>query len=144
MRRLLPLLPCVLVLAACGGGDGKSGVEEGGSKAGVAPVCEGQNRAVPKSFTGFPFPEGSVLTQSRLEEGATVVEGFVRDKSLAEVRDEVRDALPKAGYELLEGDAEEHEAETDFKGHAKYGHLKLRDDVCKDAVSFGVAVRSAS
>jgi hypothetical protein len=140
-RRPLPLLLCVLLLAACDGGKKETGVERGGSKSGVAAVCRGKNTALPKTFGRFPFPHGAVLTTSRVDAGATVVEGFVRNRSLDDVRDELRSNLAKNGYRLGEGEAEEHEAETGFTGNNVRGYLKLRDDVCANAVSFGIALR---
>jgi hypothetical protein len=63
--------------------------------------------------------------------------------SLEEVRDDLKSRLPRAGYKLGNGDAEEHEAETAFSGFGRTGHLKIRDDVCDGAVSLGVALRSS-
>jgi hypothetical protein len=135
------LLACALVLAACGGDGKDSGIEEGGSKSGLVQACGAGDIDPPASLARFPFPHGAVLTKTRREAGATIVEGYVANRSLDEVRDEIKRTLPGAGYELGEGDAEEHEAETEFEGHGVRGHLKLRDDVCEDSVSFGVAVR---
>ena len=89
----------------------------------------------------FPLPASAVLTRTRREAGSTVVEGYVPATSLSHLRDELRVVLPVNGFRLGQGDAEEHEAETDFSGHGYEGHLKLRDDVCSGAVTFGVAVR---
>ena len=47
--------------------------------------------------------------------------------TLQGVRDFYERALPKQGFALGEGDAEEHEAETDFDGNGVSGHLRLRD-----------------
>jgi hypothetical protein len=108
--------------------------------------CAGPSSQVPlpRAFPRrFPLPEGGVLTHVGREAGSTLVEGYVPGRSLGEVRDAFRRDLPAAGYRLGEGDAEEHEAETEFSGRGYAGHLKLRDDVCSGAVTFGVALRPA-
>lgn len=129
----------LLVLPACGGE--KESRAEAGSPRGVAAACVAPTSAVqpPSQLARFPFPEGSVLTGSRKQADAAVVEGYVPGRSLDQVRDELNEQIPARGYTLGEGDAEEHEAETEFSGRSIDGRLKIRDDVCSGAVSFGVS-----
>jgi hypothetical protein len=63
---------------------------------------------------------------------------------LDDVRSFYRRELPKHGFRLGAGDAEENEAETDFAGEHARGHLRLRTlEGCSGAVSVAVAVRPA-
>lgn len=58
-------------------------------------------------------------------------------------RDYFQEQMPKAGYELGEGDAEEAEAETNFSGHGLEGHLKLRSiEGCNGASSLDIVTRA--
>jgi len=64
---------------------------------------------------------------------------------LEAARDYYKEQLPKHGFELGEGDAEEEEAETEFDGHGFEGHLKLRTiEGCANALSLGVVLRPKS
>jgi hypothetical protein len=68
-----------------------------------------------------------VIDETRRQAGGfTVIEGFVPG-DLKENQDYFREALPKAGFRLGEGDAEEEEAETDFTGSGFNGHLKIHE-----------------
>jgi hypothetical protein len=92
----------------------------------------------------FPLPEGTVLDRQRRQAGGfTVVEGYVPGE-LEQNQDFFTDELPKAGFELGEGDAEEHEAETDFSGRGVQGHLKIHDiPGCDGALTLQVVVARA-
>jgi hypothetical protein len=71
-----------------------------------------------------------------------VAEGYVAG-DLEATADYFREKLPDAGYELGEGDAEEHEAETEFEGSGvEEGRLKLHDiSGCDGALTLQLAVR---
>jgi hypothetical protein len=126
----------VLTLAGCGG----SGKREGGAGLGCARAGSPIN--LPAAFPqGFPFPAGTVIDKQRRQAGGfTVIEGFVPG-GLEENQDYFQDELPKAGFRLGEGDAEDHEAETDFTGNGFQGHLKIHDiPSCRDVLTLQVVV----
>lgn len=133
-----PLLVIVLTLAACGGGGSK------GSVGGALPSCAQAGSAIvlPSGLADLPLPQGSVLDESRMDAaGNTVFSGFVPG-DLDAARDYFKEQLPKRDYVLGEGDSEEHEAETDFKGHGVDGHLKLNElSGCDGAVRLEVGLR---
>jgi hypothetical protein len=142
--RTAPLLVLVLALAACGG---DAGSEATGSAGGALPACaQAETRtALPAAFPeGFPLPEGAVIHSTREEGGFSVAEGYLAG-TLEPTADWFREQLPDAGYELGEGDAEEHEAETEFEGNGlEEGRLKLHDiGGCDGALTLELAVRGS-
>jgi hypothetical protein len=80
-----------------------------------------------------------VIERTRKEGGFSVAEGYVAG-DLEATADYFREEFPSAGYELGEGDAEKHEAETEFEGNGVDGRLKLRSvDGCEGALSLSLA-----
>jgi hypothetical protein len=81
--------------------------------------------ALPEGFPEtFPLPGGAVVREAR-DDGKTmnveaVVPGEIRD-----VAKSLLDGLPQAGFDLGEGDSEEHEAESHFDGNGFAGFFKL-------------------
>jgi hypothetical protein len=72
----------------------------------------------------FPLPKGTIVREAR-DDGKTMnvealVPGDIRD-----VAGSLLDDLPAAGYDLGEGDSEEHEAESHFEGNGFDGFFKL-------------------
>jgi hypothetical protein len=126
-------LVCVLALAATLAACGGSGTSAGGK----LPSCVHPKAVIDGELP--PLPPGSVLDRHQREFGRNVVEGYIPG-DLEAVRDFIQRELPKHGYALGEGDAEEHEAETDFSGnHIEEGHLLLRDiPGCDGAVSIAI------
>ena len=135
----LLLLVAVVTLSACGGGGGGSK----GVSGGTLPWCaqSGAAIAVPPEVDAVPLPRGSVVSGTRKDAaGNTVFLGSIPG-DLDAVRDYFRAELPKRGYTLGEGDAEEHEAETEFSGHGIEAHLKLHDvEDCDGVVTLELAV----
>jgi hypothetical protein len=73
--------------------------------------------------------------------GDTVFVGLVPG-DLEAARDFFNEQLPTRGYKLGEGDAEEHEAETEFEGHGVDGRLKLHDvSGCDGALTLEIGLR---
>ena len=129
--RLLPLVTLLCVVAAgCGGG-----------KEAVAGCGDAGRLSYPAGFpSGLPKPDGYRLTSTHRDGDFTVAVGSATG-TLEQVRDFFQSGLPSAGYQLGEGDAEEHEAETEFEGKGSRGKLKIRDfSDCEDRVSLEVAV----
>jgi hypothetical protein len=123
-------VPLLLVVAAgCGGGARHA-----------LPGCVHAASAV-SAPSRFPLPDGAVLDSRRRQGGASVYTGYAPGELEAN-RDFFRRELPKRGFRLGEGDAEEDEAETDFSGNGVDGHLRLHAiDGCEGAVSVAVVVR---
>ncbi|HEX9417236.1 MAG TPA: hypothetical protein VF895_11090 [Gaiellaceae bacterium] len=120
-----------LAFAGCGG-------ESKSSAGGTLPDCVRAGEDVVDLFE-LPRPEGTIFDRRGREFGRNVVQGYVPG-DLQGVRDFFQRELPRHGYELGEGDAEEHEAETDFEGNGVKGHLKLHDIAdCDGAVSISIA-----
>jgi hypothetical protein len=138
-RAPVPLLLLVGVLSACGGnGDSK------GTVGGTLPPCANAGSAIvlPEGLADFPLPDGGVIDKSRRDAaGNTVFEGYVPG-DLEAARDYYNEELSKHGYNLGEGDAEEHEAETDFEGHGVDAHMKLNELAgCEGALTLEVGLR---
>jgi len=132
MRRPeLPLLlvAALLALAGCGGGSDDESAAGGETVAAATtlPECAGAGApsALPDAFPpDLRLPPGSIVREAR-DDGTTInVEALVPGdiRSGAEF---LLDRLPQAGYELGEGDAEEHEAESHFSGNGFDGFFKL-------------------
>ena len=135
-----PLVLLVFAIAGCGGGGGQ---KVGGPVPDCVDVVRGKDLATtfPQEF---PLPERPVVASEYSESGARVTELFIRGE-LEDARDYYQEELPKAGFELGEGDAEDEEAETEFNGHGFEGHLKLRTiEGCDDALSLRVVLRPES
>jgi hypothetical protein len=91
------------------------------------PDCAPSAKAVdlPGAFPeDFPLPSGAVVRKGR-DDGKTInVEALVPGE-IRDVAETLLGRLPKAGYELGEGDSEEHEAESHFTGGGFAGFFKL-------------------
>src|SRR5919199_1591757 len=125
------------VALAASGGEKES---EGRVKSDCA--SSGMTVKLPPPLASFPIPPRGVIDGTRTDAaGNTIYEGTLRG-DLHELRDYYEAQLPKHGYRLGEGDAEEHEAEADFTGHGGTGHFKLNDVLgCDDVVRLQVALR---
>lgn len=132
------LLFALVVLAGCGGGGSK------GAVGGTLPSCAHGATPVqlPSSLASFPLPEGAMIDHTRKDvAGNTVYGGYVPGDVKA-TRDWYEENLPKSGYEVREGDSEEHEAEAEFEGHGVEARYKVRDIAgCDGALSLEVALR---
>src|SRR5437016_6248065 len=106
----LLVLAAVALVAGCGGGGGSAARPA----ATTLPDCAGAGTAIARPAAlpeRFPLPAGTVLDRTHREGEFQIVEGFAPGP-LDATRAFFREQLPKAGFELGEGDAEEHEAET--------------------------------
>jgi hypothetical protein len=147
VRRAAPLITislAALLLAGCG--NDESDGSASGRVVTTLPACAPSVTAValPDRFpTGFPLPRGSVVREAR-DDGKTMnvealVPGAIRD-----VADRLLDEFPGAGYELGEGDSEEHEAESHFSGNGFDGFFKLNTvGGCDGANTLAVVLTSS-
>ena len=117
-RAPLGLLLATLA-AGCGGGDSDSG---------ALPSCAEENRRVeaPADLPPeLPLPEGLVLTNADSSgEGRFALRGVVRG-DLEGTAGFFKERLPAEGFRLGEGDAEEHEQESEFEGHGYEGEWRV-------------------
>jgi hypothetical protein len=97
---------------------------------------------LPDELASVPLPEGSVIDHTRKDvAGNTVYGGYVPGDVKA-TRDWFEKELPKHGYEVGEGDSEDHEAEAEFGGHGSEAAYKVRDiSGCDGALRIEVALR---
>jgi hypothetical protein len=81
--------------------------------------------ALPDAFPEmFPLPRGAVVREAR-DDGKTMnVEALVPGE-IRGVAETLLVAIPQAGFDLGEGDSEEHEAESHFSGNGFAGFFKL-------------------
>jgi hypothetical protein len=142
MGPVLKPAPLLLVAAFLLGGCGGGGSE--GTAGGTLPSCANAGSPVklPSSLASFPLPEGGVIDRTRKDvAGNTVYGGYVAG-DVEGTRDWYEEHLPKAGYEVREGDSEEHEAEAEFEGHGVEARYKVRDVAsCDGALSLEVAIK---
>ena len=133
------VLLVVVVLAGCGGGGGSKG-----SVGGTLPGCAqaGAPVQLPSSLASFPLPDGGVIDRTRKDVAGNTVYGGLVPGDVEATRDWYEENLPKSGYEVKEGDSEEHEAEAEFEGHGVEARYKIRDVAdCDGALGLEVAVR---
>jgi hypothetical protein len=113
-----------LAVAGCGG-KGEAG--ETRAAATTLPECAPSVTPVtlPEAFPeSFPLPRGAVVREAR-DDGKTMnVEALVPGQ-IRDVAESLLDGLPQAGFDLGEGDSEEHEAESHFTGNGFAGFFKL-------------------
>jgi hypothetical protein len=111
--------------------------------AGKRPPClRGRAPARADFPAGLPVPSHLVVRRRYVLRGTPVTESYVPG-TLRSVRDWYFRALSRSGFELVGGDAEEFEAETDFVRGSVRGHLKLNHSAaCPGALSVAVVDRT--
>ena len=122
------------LLVACGGG-GNGSADSALPACADAPQTIERPDALPASF---PVPDGTAFVEER-ESGQFTLIDARSPGDLAAVRAFFDRELEDAGYTLNGGEAEEHEAETDFAGNGHSGHIVIRSiGGCDGAVRVGV------
>ena len=134
------LVACAAILSGCGGT--KEQTASGGSSA--ACLSDVSRVLLPRGFpSAFPFPPTTVVHAVRPLPGGYKVLHSRLHGEIESARDYVMRELPRAGFNLGQGDAEEQEAETDFSGHGISGRLKLHTLLgCPGALTLDVAYRA--
>jgi len=134
--RPAPLLLVVLALSACGVSESK------GTVGGTLPSCANAGSAVdlPDELSKLPLPTGSVIDHTRKDAAGNAIYGGYVAGDVKGAKDYFERELPKAGYEVGEGDSEDHEAEMEFDGNGAEARLKVHDvDGCPGALTLEVA-----
>lgn len=123
MRRRMALA-LLAAVAAGAAGCGGSGDDAGAALPDCADV--GDPVEAPEGLPPeLPLPPGIVLTAAQSpSEGDFNLRGVVAG-DLQETADFFREQLPESGFQLGEGDAEEHEQEAEFDGHGYEGEWRV-------------------
>jgi hypothetical protein len=119
------VIAVALLLAGCGGSSRSAETESetevsGQSCAAIANAAELPAR-FPKSL---PLPRGTRFTSIE-DDGKTITAAARVPGTIRGIAQFFLDRLPKAGYEVGEGDSEEHEVESHFTGHGSDGFFKV-------------------
>lgn len=86
------------------------------------------------------MPSGALVRKAR-DDGTTMTVEALVPGEIRDVAEGLLDDLPQAGYELGEGDSEEHEAESHFTGKGFAGFFKLNTvGGCEGANTFAVVL----
>jgi hypothetical protein len=138
-RRTQPVfaasLGAILALTAlvgCGTDEMEADMAQPAVKSGrpAAVVCATDARAVslPASFPGkASLPAGYVVTGTEARSAGRTVVRAVSPKSFEQTLAEVRAAYSSRGWTLSEGEVEERDAESNFRGHGLRGRWAIRE-----------------
>jgi hypothetical protein len=114
----------MLLLAGCGGSDGKS--SESGGEA-EAACTKSELSETPELPQGWP-EMGEVTFTQQSEQGPThIVEGYF-DGDLQAAHDDFKRELQAAGFTILFDEIEEDDSEVSWKGVGRSGQVALRNE----------------
>jgi hypothetical protein len=117
--RIALLFATALLLAGCGGEEESEREAAAGSCGPIVNVSE-----LPAAFPqSLPLPRGTRFTSAE-DDGKTINAEARLAGTIKGTAQFFLDRLPKAGYEVGEGDSEEHEVESHFSGHGFDGFFK--------------------
>jgi hypothetical protein len=132
--RLLALaLVAAAVLTGCGGGDSeeeKQAEQQLRSGGAPTPVCveEAKDTEVPAAFpSDFPLPDGSAVYATEERSGGRTIVYAVVDTDEKAVLEAMQTDVPAAGFELTEGEVEERDAESNWRGNGYTGRWAIRE-----------------
>lgn len=149
MRRGLVVLACALTLAsaglsACGAGD-TSTAASGGTSSEGSPESDGDHEMAPDQNTcvadaqaldapyadGFPdafvFPPHTVVYDVENRDGTGVIVTAVTSTPFAEVLQFMNGTEVAAGFKILTGETEDHDAEANWKSRDQTGRWAIRE-----------------
>ena len=134
MRAQLALvLVTAAVLTGCGGGDSdeeKKAEAQLRSSGAPTPVCVDQAKEteIPAAFpSDFPLPDGAKVYATEERSGGRTIVYAVVDTDEKDVLKVMQTAVPDAGYTLTEGEVEERDAESNWKGNGYTGRWAIRE-----------------
>jgi hypothetical protein len=135
----------LISLTGCAGQGGASSPPPGQPTAGPLPGCANAGAPLPLPPTfpqALPLPPGTVITYHQDLGAGQVLVGGVVPSDLRTVVAFFARALPAAGFELGEGDAEPDEAEASYTGNGYHGKWKVHGILnCPDAVTLTISVQ---
>lgn len=114
----------MLMLAGCGGSDGKS--SESGSDA-EAACTKSELTDTPDLPQGWPQMGDVTFTQQSQQGPTTVVEGYFAG-DVAAAHDDFMRELEAAGFTILFDEVEENDSEVSWKGEGRSGQVALRNE----------------
>ena len=134
MRALLALvLVTAAALTGCGGGDSDEEKKAEGqlrSSGAPTPVCVDQVKEteIPAAFpSDFPLPAGAKVYATESRSGGRTIVYAVVDTDEKDVLKAMQTDVPDAGYTLTEGEVEERDAESNWKGNGYTGRWAIRE-----------------
>ena len=134
MRALLALvLVTAAALTGCGGGDSdeeKKAEAQLRSSGAPTPVCVDQAKEteIPAAFpSDFPLPDGAKVHATEERSGGRTIVYAVVDTDEKDVLKAMQTDVPDAGYTLTEGEVEERDAESNWKGNGYTGRWAIRE-----------------
>ncbi len=134
MRAQLALvLVTAAALTGCGGGDSdeeKKAEAQLRSSGAPTPVCVDQAKEteIPAAFpSDFPLPDGAKVHATEERSGGRTIVYAVVDSDEKDVLKVMQTDVPDAGFELTEGEVEERDAESNWKGNGYTGRWAIRE-----------------
>jgi hypothetical protein len=94
------------------------------------PVCidEAKDTEIPAAFpSDFPLPDGAKVYATEERSGGRTIVYAVVDTDEKDVLKVMQTDVPKAGYTLTEGEVEERDAESNWKGNGYTGRWAIRE-----------------
>ena len=134
-RKVLALaLLAAAALAGCGGGESdedKAAEKQLRASGAPTPVCADQvpdPATVPEAFPAdFPLPDGAVIYGSERRSGGRTIVYAVVDRDVKAVLKQLQSEVPAAGFKPFEGEVEERDAESNWKGNGYTGRWAIRE-----------------
>ncbi len=134
MRGIAALaLVTVAALTGCGGGESeqdKKAEEQLRSSGAPTPVCidQAKDTEIPSAFPAdFPLPDGSKVYATEERSGGRTIVYAVVDTDEKDVLKAMQTDVPAAGFELTEGEVEDRDAESNWKGNGYTGRWAIRE-----------------
>jgi hypothetical protein len=125
-----------LLLAGCGGGDGKN---EGELNQEAEAACSGSElNDAPTLPAGWPDMGEVTFTQQETQGPTEVIEGYF-DGDIEAAHDDFKRELEAAGFTILFDELEEHDSEVSWQGEGRSGQVALREE-CGDSDKIYVKV----
>jgi hypothetical protein len=146
VRALIALaLVTAAALTGCGGDDSaqeKQAEKQLRASGAPTPVCVDQahETKVPAAFpSAFRLPEGSVVYATQKRSGGRTIVYAVVDRDVKAVLKQMQDEVGAAGFNPSEGEVEERDAESNWKGNGYTGRWAIREVAgCTDQTSVTV------
>jgi hypothetical protein len=134
VRALIALvLVTAAALAGCGSGESdedKKSEKQLRASGAPTPVCvdQAKDTAVPAAFPSqFPLPEGAKVYATQKRSGGRTIVYAVVDRDVKAVLKQLQSEVPAAGFKPSEGEVEERDAESNWKGNGYTGRWAIRE-----------------